>query len=69
MTKKDDRKGDGEVPVAAEQAEQAETVVQFGGRIPVSLRKRARMCAASMDVDNQTLLRLALEEFVSKRGF
>jgi hypothetical protein len=44
-------------------------VVQFGGRIPTSLRRRARMCAAAQDLDAQSLLRAALEEYLDKRGF
>lgn len=44
-------------------------VVQFGGRIPASLRRRARMCAAAQDLDAQSLLRAALEEYLDKRGF
>ncbi|MER6816438.1 hypothetical protein ABT299_44855 [Spirillospora sp. NPDC000708] len=48
---------------------QAEKIVQFGGRIPQSLRRRARMCAASEEIDAQTLLRRALEEYLSKRDF
>jgi hypothetical protein len=46
-----------------------DTIVQFGGRIPNSLRRRARMCAAAQDTDAQTLLRAALEEYLTKRGF
>lgn len=48
---------------------QAEKIVQFGGRIPQSLRRRARMCAASEEIDAQTLLRRALEEYLAKRDF
>jgi hypothetical protein len=52
------------VPAAKEEA-----IVQFGGRIPASLRRRARMCAAAQDMDAQTLLRAALEEYLSRRKF
>ena len=46
-----------------------EKIVQFGGRIPASLRRRARMFAAAADIEAQTLLRRALEEYLAKRGF
>lgn len=69
MTKPDNkkRKGADQMPETATPG--ADTIVQFGGRIPSSLRRRVRMAAASQDIDAQTALRQALEEYVTKRGF
>lgn len=50
-------------------AAQEEDVVQFGGRIPASLRKRVRMAAVAQDVNVQDLLQTALEEYLTRRNF
>jgi len=44
-------------------------IVQFSGRIPASLRRRMKIAAAAQDLDAQTALRQALEEYLTKRGF
>ncbi|WP_460362775.1 hypothetical protein [Actinocorallia lasiicapitis] len=54
--------------VAAAPAAKDDPVVQFGGRIPSSLRRRARMAAAAEDMDVQDVLRIALEEYLERRG-
>lgn len=53
---------------AVEAAKDKDTIVQFGGRIPASLRRRARICAAAQDQDVQDVLRAALEEYLDRRG-
>jgi len=50
-------------------AEVQEGVVQFGGRIPASLRRRVKICAAAQELDAQDVLRAALEEYLAKRNF
>lgn len=69
MTEPDnhERKGADKMPSAT--TPEADTIVQFGGRIPSSLRRRVRIAAAAQDIDAQTALRQALEEYVTKRGF
>ncbi|MGI5162715.1 hypothetical protein [Microbispora sp. CA-102843] len=43
-------------------------LVQFGGRIPASLRRRVKVVAAYQGIDGQTILRRALEEYVERHG-
>lgn len=43
-------------------------LVQFGGRIPASLRRRVKVVAAYEGIDGQTILRRALEEYVERHG-
>lgn len=57
-----------QMPTAAS-AEVQEAVVQFGGRIPTSLRRRVKICAAAQELDAQDVLREALEEYLAKRNF
>jgi predicted DNA binding CopG/RHH family protein len=61
-----DKEGGEKMPITTPEAD---TIVQFGGRIPSSLRRRVRIAAAAQDIDAQTALRQALEEYVTKRGF
>lgn len=48
---------------------ETDPVVQFGGRIPSSLRRRVRMAAIAQDKDAQTVLREALEQYLDRQGF
>lgn len=43
-------------------------VVQFGGRIPTSLRRRVRVYAAASDKEVAQILREALEEYLTRKG-
>lgn len=59
-------------PARAERAEPAakalqEPLVNFGGRIPESLRRRARFYAVEHEIDLQTILEEALTEYLVKR--
>jgi hypothetical protein len=66
--KREERSDQMPAPAASAPAEQ-DQVVQFGGRIPASLRRRARICAAAQDMDVQDVLRAALEEYLQRRNF
>ncbi|WP_420820051.1 hypothetical protein [Sinosporangium album] len=46
----------------------ADPIVQFGGRIPSSLRRRVKIAAAAMDKDVAEVLREALEEYLTRRN-
>jgi len=68
VTKPDDEKeGADDMTTAAPEA--ADPIVQLSGRIPASLRRRMKIAAAAQDIDGQTALRQALEEYLTKRGF
>jgi hypothetical protein len=43
-------------------------LVNFGGRVRESTRRRARMYAAANDLDLQNLLDEALDEYLNQRG-
>lgn len=62
-------KGEGADDMTAAAPEVADPIVQFSGRIPASLRRRMKIAAAAQDLDAQTALRQALEEYLTKRGF
>ncbi|MFC0557395.1 hypothetical protein ACFFHJ_41545 [Planotetraspora thailandica] len=64
----DDERGSREMSTATPEAV-AEQVVQFGGRIPASLRRRARIAAAAQDKDVAEVLKEALEEYLSRRNY
>ncbi|WP_093256553.1 hypothetical protein [Thermostaphylospora chromogena] len=51
-------------PAAPQQTE--DPLVQFGGRIPASLRRRVKVVAAYEGIDGQTILRRALEEYIER---
>jgi hypothetical protein len=44
-----------------------EQLVNFGGRIPESLRRRARFYAVEHEVDLQDVITEALTEYLAKR--
>jgi hypothetical protein len=48
--------------------EQREVLVNFGGRVRESLRRRARMYAAAHDVDLQRIIDIALDEYLTRNG-
>ncbi|MFD0883421.1 hypothetical protein ACFQ08_02455 [Streptosporangium algeriense] len=50
-------------------ATEVDPVVQFGGRIPSSLRRRVRMAAVAQDKDAQDVLREALEQYLERHNF
>jgi predicted DNA binding CopG/RHH family protein len=54
---------------AAPPQEGSESAVNFGGRIPAALRRRVRLTAADQGVHVQEVLRAALEEYTTRRGF
>lgn len=58
-----------DMSIAAPEAPPAEPVVQFGGRIPVSLRRRVRLLAAATDKEVALILREALEEYLTRKGY
>lgn len=43
-----------------------EPLVNFGGRVPESLRRRARFYAVEYEVDLQDLIATALDEYLAK---
>jgi hypothetical protein len=45
-----------------------EPLVNFGGRVRESLRRRLRIYAASNDLDLQDVLGRALSEFLDRQG-
>lgn len=47
-------------------ATEGEDLVHFGGRIPESLRRKAKAVAAMQGIDGQTILRRALEEYIER---
>lgn len=54
-------------PVAPRQPPK-EPLVNFGGRVRESLRRRLRIYAASNDLDLQDVLDQALSEFLDRQG-
>lgn len=53
---------------AATPRQEREQLVNFGGRVRESTRRRARMYAAANDVDLQSVLNIALDEFLKRHG-
>lgn len=45
-----------------------EETVNYGGRIPKSLRQRARVYVATHDVEHQEFLAAALHEYLDRHG-
>lgn len=54
-----------EAPTAPKE-ESDEDLVHFGGRIPETLRRKAKAVAAMQGIDGQTILRRALEDYIER---
>lgn len=49
-------------------SEQDEPLVNYGGRVPKSLRQRARVFVASHEIEHQDFLAEAVREYLDRHG-
>lgn len=56
------------LPTPVRSRQPQEPLVNFGGRVRESLRRRARMYGAANDLDLQDILDRALTEFLDREG-
>ncbi|GGK99411.1 hypothetical protein Ppa06_67310 [Planomonospora parontospora subsp. parontospora] len=63
----DKEEGDQEMVTAPPTEAAADPIVQINTRVRASFRRRVRMAAAAQDINVETLINRALEEYMDKR--